>query len=444
MDYKHWLLDKYRGWRHLLPERLLYHGDFSRIAALLDAPAEVVADAARARLRQVLADAVRFVPFYRQHVRLPAGAIAHEDIMAVLAGFPYVDKHTVMERQRDFLDERRNPRWLVYATSTGSSGRGIGVWRSKRAADAEKAFYGHEWGRHGFSLSRSRHLRIGADATRGPGEPPLWVAGNRLMLSPYHLQQRHRRTILDALNRFQPEYVHAYPSCAATLACLLHAGELDFAVRAVLLASEALLPQQAAAISAVFRCPISVSYGQTERTNLAFAAWRDGHVGPYRFEPLYGVSENLTVNGRHEIVGTGLWNDAMPLIRYRTGDIGLIAPDGLCAAIEGRSQEVIVDRFGHHIPGLTIMVDNAAWQAVRVFQIRQERPGSITIAVVPRAARLTSEQQRQLLDAQRRQWGAVLDISIAEVPDILPGPGGKHAFVVTGGAAGAAQAPSQA
>jgi phenylacetate-CoA ligase len=52
-----------------------------------------------------------------------------------------------MERQSAFLDERADPRFLLYATSNGSTGTSNGVWRSKRESDIEKAFYCHAWGR---------------------------------------------------------------------------------------------------------------------------------------------------------------------------------------------------------------------------------------------------------------------------------------------------------
>src|SRR5206468_5885739 len=133
-------------------------------------------------------------------------------------------------------------------TSGGSSGQGIGIWRSKRLADIEKAFFAHEWGRFGFSYERARILRIGADARRLAHETPSRVVGNRLMLSPYHIDERHRGAILAAIRDFRPQYVHAYPSSAAALAELLDGQAGALRVRAVLLASEPATPAQLAAI----------------------------------------------------------------------------------------------------------------------------------------------------------------------------------------------------
>lgn len=426
-----WLSARYYAWRQFLPARLLYHRDFFRVRALLGLDPALAAAQAKVRLRQILAGALEHVPYYRRTVRLPADAARHEALDEVLARFPLLLKEEVMAQQRDFVDERWDPGKLLYATSGGSSGQGIGMWRSKRVADIEKAFFIHEWGRFGFSFDKARTLRIGADARRLADESPCRVAGNRLMLSPYHIAMRHKAAIAEAVNRFRPAFVHAYPSSAAALAELFAPGELDVQPRAVLLASEPATAPQLAAIVRLFRCPVSVNYGLCERTNLAFASHSGGTLSPYRFEPLYGWSENHMADGRAEIVGTSLWNDVMPLIRYRTGDYGVIDADGYCANLDGRGHEFLVDRYGNRIPGLAIVIDEATWDFVRLYQVRQYRPGAVALAVVGRHGRLSTSQKSFLLEAQLRRWGGFFDISLEEESDIPLAPNGKRKLVVS-------------
>jgi phenylacetate-CoA ligase len=421
----------YYAWRRFLPARVLYHPDFFRVRALLAQDDIRVAQEARRRLRRMLVHALEHVPWYRRNVRIGPHEAAREPLEQVLACFPYLGKDEVMAQQRDFLDCRADPDKLLYATSGGSSGQGIGMWRSKRLADIEKAFFTHEWGRFGFSFDKARILRIGADARRLAHEAPTRVAGNRLMLSPYHLDASHRGAILDAIARFRPAYVHAYPSSAAALAELLRPGDLALPVRAVLLASEPATPAQLAAIRRLFGCPVSLNYGLSERTNLAFAGYGDEGLGDYRFQPLYGWSENRIDEDRCEIVGTSLWNDLMPLIRYRTGDYGRIGAGGRCAAIDGRGQDFLVDRSGRRIPGLAIVIDEVTWDFVRLYQVRQRRPGAITLAVVPRHGVLSADQRAFVLDAQQRRWGGFFDIALQEENDIPLAPNGKRKLVVS-------------
>lgn len=433
MDYEHVkaaMLHQYYRWRRWIPEKLLYHRDYFLVQELLHADAEGRARAADARLRSVLSTACAHVPYYRQRVRLDADAVRHAPLDELIGQFPYIDKAEVMAHQRDFLDERLDPRFLHYAASNGSTGTGIGVWRSKRESDIEKAFYAHAWGKFGFRYDSSRYLRIGCDAVRPLDAAPSWRLGNRLMLSPDHLQASRRATIVDALNRFRPHFIHAYPSGALALAELLAPGDRDFPVRAVLLASEPASPSQLALIRHVFGAPVSISYGLTERTNLAFATCADAAPGPYRFEPLYGRTETRPRHGRSEIVGTSLWNQSMPLIRYCTGDYAAIDAHGHCDAIQGRLQEFVVDRDGNRLPGLTIALDASAWDFVKACQLYQREPGKVTLRVVPRRQGLSPEQRRALLAGPVRHWGRGIEFDCVEVAEIADSPGGKRRFVV--------------
>ena len=425
-----WLGARYDAWRPWLPERLLYHHDFFAVLQLLGLDPALGAAQAKLRLRQVLVDALTHVPYYRRTVPITPDEARHEPLGEVFARFPMLSKDQVMAEQGAFLDQRFDTRKLLYATSGGSSGQGIGMWRSKRVADIEKAFFTHEWGKFGFSFSKARILRIGADARRLAHESPWRIAGNRLLLSPYHINERYREEIAAAIRRFRPAFVHAYPSSAAALAELLSPEDIAVPPKAVLLASEPATSLQLAAIARLFRSPISVNYGLCERTNLAFASHVDGVTSAYLFHPLYSCSENRVADGRAEIVGTSLWNDVMPLIRYRTGDYGLIEPDGRCAAIDGRGHEFLVDRYGNHIPGLAIVIDESTWDFVRLYQVRQTRPGAISLAVVGRHGPLSAAQKGFLHNAQRRRWGGFFDIDIQEESDIPLAPNGKRRLVV--------------
>lgn len=433
MDHEHVktaILRQYYRWRRWIPNKLLYHRDYFFVQALLHADEERRASAQAARLRLVLSTACAHVPYYRQRVRIDADTLRHAPLAELISRFPYIDKAEVMAHQRDFLDERLDPRYLHYAASNGSTGTGIGVWRSKRDGDIEKAFYVHEWGKFGFRFDSSRHVRIGCDAVRPLDAPPTWRFGNRLMLSPDHLQPAQRAAIVAALNRFRPHYIHAYPSSALALAELLAPGDLEFPLRAVLLASEAAAPSQLALITRVFGAPVSISYGMTERTNLAFATCTGAAPGPYRFEPLYGYTETRASDGRSEIVGTSLWNQTMPLIRYCTRDFAVIDEHGYCKAIEGRLQEFVLDRHGNRLPGLTIALDASSWDFVKACQLYQREPGKVTLRVVPRRQGLSPEQMRALLADPVRHWGCGIEFDCVEVPEIDDAPGGKRRFVV--------------
>jgi phenylacetate-CoA ligase len=427
---KAFMLGQYHRWRHMLHKRLLYHPDMFVVKDCLRAGSERRAGMIDLRLRRILSIALTHIPFYRNRVKLTPADVATEPLAALIGCFPYTDKAQVMECQSDFLDERLNTRFLHYSTSHGSTGTGIGVWRSKRESDIEKAFYMHEWGKLGFDFDSSRHVRIGYDAARPLDASPVWRQGRRLMVSPDHLQPRHAAAIGEAIRRFRPGFIHAYPSAALALAELLPPAGLGIELRGILLASEPAAAGQLDLIGRAFRAPVSISYGLTERTNLAFSSHADGINGPYRFVDLYGWTEARPHCGRSEIVGTSLWNECMPLIRYCTGDFADIGADGTCCAIEGRLQEFVVDRDGNRLPGLTIALAASVWDFVVACQLHQHTPGKVTLRVIPRNPPLTPEQQHALLAGPRSHWGRTIEFDCVEVPELARSPGGKHCFVI--------------
>lgn len=431
MGYMDWLEKNYYRYRKYVPSRFLYDPEYFAVRKTLALASKDSKSLADDRLREIISLAIRHVPYYRNTVRISDMEVTNEAPRDLLARFPYLEKAEIMSRQKDFLDERLDPKRLNYVTSGGSTGQGIGLWRTKRIGDIEKAFFAHEWGKFGFSLDKSRYLRIGADARRLAHEAPTRVIGNRLLLSPYHVAEGHKEHIVSALNAYKPDFIHAYPSSVAALAALIEPGSLDFKVRAVLLASEPVTDQQLLSIERAFKCPISVNYGLTERTNIAFARYQEGKLGPYVFDPLYGISENRNVGGRAEIVGTSLWNNVMPLIRYCTNDFGAIDQAGNCPVLDGRDQEFLIDRFGNRMPGFAIVIDEVTWDFVRLYQVQQKEAGRITLAVVPRQGSLTQTQAEFVLDAQIKRWGSFFDITLSEVEDIPLTVAGKRRLVVS-------------
>ncbi|KAI3595323.1 hypothetical protein D8I24_7944 [Cupriavidus necator H850] len=417
--------------RRFVPGRMLYDPDYFAVLRCLSSGNEKASDSIVAALLATrLSEALRDVPFYRENISIRWQEVDAGNVRAVLSHFPYLTKELVMQNREAFLSERYRDRRKHYTTSGGSSGQGIGVWRTKRQADIEKGFFVAEWGKLGFSFERSRTLRVGADARRREEQSPLWRSGNRLMLSPYHLHERWANAITAGIRRFSPDYIHGYPSAVATVAKLLdERGEMS--VKGVLLASEPAMEEQLRLIGRVFHAPISVNYGLTERTNLAFANYAEGQPLSYRFNDLYGITEFAGDDVNREIVGTSLWNDVFPLIRYRTGDhIGAAFSDG-GFEIVGRNQEFLVSRFGSLIPGLSIVIDERTWDFVKYYQVHQSLPGEIVIKVVPRNGSLSAEQRDFIRARQIERWGDFFGVSISEVSEIPLTKGGKRRLVIS-------------
>jgi phenylacetate-CoA ligase len=370
-------------------------------------------------VRQLLRYAVAHVPAYKG--RSPDN----------LNEWPVLTKATVAAAPEKFLsDEFSTPRLAALQTS-GTTGTPLTVWFTNECHQREMAFrWRHKaWGGAPF-LSRSAYLSGHPVVPAWQAAPPFWRADHvekRLLCSSYHFAPEHLPEYAAALTRFAPAVIHGYPSSLYLLAqFMIEHDWRDLRPRAIFTASETLLDFQRAAIERAFAAPVFNWYGTTEMTcNIVECAFGSLH---YRTD--YGVLE-LREGG--EMVATGLNNPAMPLIRYRAGDVASARPgtcDCGCAfplieRIEGRIEDYIRTPEGRLVGRLDHLFKDA--RHLREAQIVQTQLDEVTLRVV------TDDgfAEQPILNEARQRLGATMKIRFERVPAIERTAGGKFQFVVS-------------
>ena len=128
----------------------------------------------------------------------------------------------------------------------------------------------------------------------------------------------------------------------------------------------------------------------------------------YICSPYYGYTEVVDSEGKQvkkgclgEIVVTSFYNRAMPLIRYRTGDMGIYGgvKDGVVYLdkIEGRTQDYIYNNDGIKIP-LTALVFGQHYKAfvnIRKWQIIQYTKGRVIVKII-KSDKYTLKDQKEI------------------------------------------------
>ena len=167
--------------------------------------------------------------------------------------------------------------------------------------------------------------------------------------------------MLARLRELVPTCLVGVPGQVLGLARHARADELAKTVRCVLLSGDAVTPALRDGISAGLNCEVFVHYGLTE-TGLGGAVECGEHLGCHMREADM-LFEILDESGRPlpdgvwgEIAVTTLTRRAMPLIRYRTGDEGLVEP-GPCPCgsifkrirVRGRMSQRILLSDGSHL-----------------------------------------------------------------------------------------------
>jgi phenylacetate-CoA ligase len=388
------------------------------------------------RLRWVFKRAGEHVPHYRQLFDRSGWSPDSFTGLDDLSRLPLLDKATVRARPRDFRDGRV---WLaVRGQTSGSTGTPLTVWRDLDAIIHENAMIWRQRGWFGVKPGDPiAVLRGEIVATPEQSAPPFWRldrSAHELILSSHHLAPKHARHYVEALRRFTPAALYAYPSSAAELARLIRDLRLEPPpLRAVFTASETLRPEDAALIAAVFRAPVVDRYGNAERTIAGGHCERSG----YHLWTDMALAELLPgSDGVCELVGTPLHGSAMPLLRYRTGDQAVpgpsICPCGrafpLVARIDGRLDPPIVLPDGRRIGRL-----DHIWKGIEHIaggQIVQDSDLTVRLRVIPEPG--FSEQDRARIEAQARaRLGREITLVIEQVDRLPRTAAGKFLTVVS-------------
>jgi phenylacetate-CoA ligase len=395
------------------------------------------------RLSAVLAHSAEHVPYYRElfveHGFEPGDLRSLEDVRAL----PMLEKRVVQERTDELIAQNIPPSNRSYFTTAGSSGTPVGFWHDNDEHHRQRAFMTVQWKRVGYTEgARSAVLR--GSVVHGA----LWqkdALNGTLVMSSYHLTQDRLPAYVARLRAFSPAFVQAYPSSAAIVArYLVDAGEPPIAsVRAILCGSETLFPEQRELIEQAFGCRVYSWYGQSEAVALGGECEHDRTIHLF---PQYGYVEVVAEDGSPvtergaigEIVATGLHARAMPLIRYRTNDLGIVGADRcercgrpyrLLERIEGRLQEFVVTSTGRRISMTAINMHSPVFDNVFQFRFAQERPGEVRLRIVPKESYSRDADDAQIERELLQKLGDDMALRLELVDEIPRGGRGKYRFL---------------
>lgn len=403
--------------------------------------AERLAEDQLTRLRSMVEFCGERVPHYRDLFATvgfdPRDLRRIEDLPVL----PLLDKEQVRAEPERFRPVAPRPT-TVAQTTGGTTGTPLRYWATLDAVRFNYATYearSREWA--GVRLGdRVASLHGQPIVPRGQAGGPYWrynLAFRQLYLSVYHLNDKTVSSYVEALGRFGPEVVVGYTSAVHRLARhLVDAGDLGrIRPRAVMVSSECLLPGARADIELAFGCRVHDAYSLGEL--VAYVS--ECPHGELHVSSEYGVIELVELDGRTEIVASGLINEGMPLLRYRTGDVAT-ATDGSppecgrglprLGRIEGRLDDVVRTPEGATIGPAPMSLAFQRVAHLRRAQVVQDSISELLVRLEPGDGFGPDDQE--FLDGELRlRLGPSLRLRY-EVVDSLPRTsGGKERLVVS-------------
>lgn len=384
------------------------------------------------KLGDILQFAVEQVPAYR-HLR---PIVERLKPFEALKDFPLLDKETVQVKQQDYLPRDFDKIPHYETTTGGTSGNQLKIFLDDNAQSVEIGFMHRQWKRVGYT---TRHRKATFRGVSFPNLPPsvFWQHNpiyNELQFSPFHMNENNLENYVDQIIRFAPSYLHGYPSAIDVLAEYLSRHKLTNkmpTIKAVLLASEGASEVQRERIEKGLRTRAYSWYGHSERLVLAGECEKNN---TYHHFPDYGILEIIDDNRhycdnegeRGEIVGTGLINRCMPLIRYRTGDYATRLEShcecGRCwdrfTDVEGRwKQDMVIGKSGTRISMAALNMHGPLFDQVVRYQYYQDKVGICVIKVMV-APEFTELDRTQIEKAYQNKVGMEIQFKVQIVDEI--------------------------
>ncbi len=378
------------------------------------------------RVREILSLAYEKTAYYRRTFDAVGFEPGDFKDLADLQGLPTIDKSTVREHLDDMLTVPKNAPSVDYMTTGGSGGTPLSFYINADRSSVEFAHLAQCWARVGYRPGMSMAVLRGTRIT--PDRTGFYCQHDPLLrqysYSSFHMTERDMTRYVQHMHRAEPDFVHAYPSSMHTLARFMvdQGLRLPESVRAILLESEPVYPEQRDFIERHFHRRVYSSYGHTEKLVLA-GECEQSHR--YHVWPTYGYCELLDDELRPveygeqgEIVGTGFINRVVPFIRYRTDDFA-VRGDDTCSAcgrhhlllddLAGhRSQEFLVTRGAQSaIVWTALNMHDDTFDGIKEFQFVQDVPGEAELYVVPLSGPARYDLQRMQEHLDRKLNGQI-------------------------------------
>ncbi len=435
-----------------IQERLLGRKTFAIYQDLMQSqwwPREKLDALRLQRLGHIVNAAYQHTPFWRklmdEHGIRPDSIRSLDD----LRRFPLIDKSVLRENREQMVWREEGPRVNLVRTS-GSTNEALQFYTSStREAHINAArMRGHEW----------------VGVRRGEKEMYFW--GSPVELSKQDRIKHFRdRLINDGLTngfeltpervagyieywkRWRPKCIFGYPSSFVLLINMAQAQHIDLAalknhhgLKVICTTSEMLTDVDRAAITGAFGVEVYDSYGLRE-------AGLVGHECQHH--TMHTMDEQLILetidpatlrpaDGEGELVVTNIMGPAMPLFRYRTGDIVTLKNEpcpcgrklGGIAISGGRIADFVVTDKGKWVVGYSFIYICRSVKGIVKFQVVQERIGEIRICLVT-DNQFPPDGKEQVEKAARARLQSTDTIIVEQVQDIAPAPSGKYRPVIS-------------
>jgi phenylacetate-CoA ligase len=382
-------------------------------------------------LLAILKHATTTTKFYRDKTRFKS-----------LSDFSVINKSIVRDAMNSFYSNAFELSELVSVVTSGSTGTPFKVYhnKDKKLRNSADTIYFSE--RAGYTIgSRLIYMKIFV-----PGKmknPISYLMENTIPIDVIKLDDAEIAALINLMENDRSTFSIVGYSSALSLLCKYlekkaH-GTVKADIKSIIAISEALDDHTKQKLHEYFGSPVISRYSNLE--NGIIAQQEIGESGKFIINTASYYVEILEINSDRpagagktgRIVVTDLFNYGMPLIRYDTGDVGILSADSnnsmnmYLEKVEGRKLDILYDTGGNIVSSYLVYKNMWQYTEINQYQLIQEGPKEYTFkinsdVIFTKEAKLISEFKKYL-----GQDAVFKLVYVSEIPLLSSG---KRKFIV--------------
>ncbi len=346
------------------------------------------------KLKRILVYALENVPYYQENFKPYEKLIYNLQSLSELGALPLLTKENVRRYFTSLQNSSFKGRTLTDSTS-GSTGDPMRFIHDRSAGAFARAllYREHRWHNLDIGEKEARFYGMPMDSRIKFREKIKDFLMNRKRFGVYDLSENSLKQYVEIINKYQPPYIYGYTSAIFELINFMKNHGLHFIdnfLRAVIVTSEVLVEEQRTLMESYLNVPVINEYGCSEFGIIAAECPHHGlHISAENLV-IEIVRDGVPVKSGEsgEVVITGLNNYAMPLIRYKIGDVASFSERAcscgrglpLLERIEGRVNNMVVTPEGKISSGFvfyymsrSLIENNGGIKKFRIIQDKVDR-----------------------------------------------------------------------
>ena len=390
------------------------------------------------RLKHLLKVSYEYVPYYRKVFRERKLKPSDFHDLEDLKKLPILTKD-ILRNNFWKLTSTNCPRGTKLYSTSGTTGEPVNFLKTRKQVSWENgagylitSWYGLDPGyKHGLIWALRSPLAV--------WQRKLNILLRQRILNSFQMSNDSLHKFARELTTFKPEVLRGYSNTLHFFAQFVRKAGFEIRPKVVVSTGEALASHQRQEIQDVFGCDVFSFYASREIS--AIAAECHAHRGYHIMADnviLETIKDGFSVDCDETgvITLTNLCNYAMPLIRYKLGDLGSLSCEKcscgiglpLLKSLDGRISDILVDSNSRYsaTPSAHYVFKNLP---ITQYQIVQNRKGEIQILIIPDEG--FSENDVNTIRQRVQQYLGSFEVSFKYVKSISRHKAGKRRVIIS-------------